>query len=57
MNDEQAFLDAIAAAPGDNTARLVYADWLDDHDAADRDREEQEKRDAEAKKDMEEGYW
>lgn len=32
MNEEQAFLDAIAAQPGDDTCRLVYADWLDEHD-------------------------
>src|SRR5262249_35576893 len=31
MNDEAAFLAAIAAAPDDNTTRLVYADWLDEH--------------------------
>lgn len=27
-NDERAFLDAICAQPDDDTARLVYADWL-----------------------------
>ncbi|MBP3955495.1 TIGR02996 domain-containing protein [Gemmata sp. G18] len=32
MNDETAFLDAIEAQPQDPTARLVYADWLDEHD-------------------------
>jgi uncharacterized protein (TIGR02996 family) len=32
MSDETAFLAAIDAAPDDNTARLVYADWLDEHD-------------------------
>jgi uncharacterized protein (TIGR02996 family) len=31
MSDEAAFLAAISAAPADDTARLVYADWLDDH--------------------------
>lgn len=31
MSDEDAFLAAIAAAPADDTPRLVYADWLDDH--------------------------
>lgn len=36
MSDEDAFLAKIAAEPGDDTARLVYADWLDEHDAADR---------------------
>ncbi|MFM8274040.1 MAG: TIGR02996 domain-containing protein, partial [Gemmata sp.] len=28
MNDEQGFLAAIAT--GDHTARLVFADWLDE---------------------------
>lgn len=36
MTDEAALLAAIAAAPGDETAVLVYADWLDDHDQPDR---------------------
>src|SRR5262249_2888987 len=27
---ERAFLDAITAAPGDTTNRLVFADWLED---------------------------
>jgi uncharacterized protein (TIGR02996 family) len=35
-SDEQAFMNAIAAHPGDDTARLVYADWLDDHDQAEK---------------------
>jgi uncharacterized protein (TIGR02996 family) len=35
MND-QAFLDAILAAPDDDAPRLVYADWLDEHDQAER---------------------
>ena len=30
MSEEQAFLDLIFANPGDNTTKLVYADWLDD---------------------------
>ena len=30
--DEAALLAAIAARPADDTPRLVYADWLDDHD-------------------------
>lgn len=34
MSDEAAFLAAIAAAPDDNTARLVYADWLDEYEQA-----------------------
>ena len=33
-NDEHALLAAIAAAPADDTPRLVYADWLDDHGRA-----------------------
>src|SRR5262249_4647574 len=31
MTEEQAFLDALKANPADDTTRLVYADWLDDH--------------------------
>src|SRR5262245_48701346 len=34
--DNQAFLDAIIAAPEDDAPRLVYADWLDDHGDSDR---------------------
>jgi uncharacterized protein (TIGR02996 family) len=35
MNQEQAFLQAVAEAPDDDAPRLVYADWLTDHgDAA-----------------------
>lgn len=34
MSDETAFLAAIQSAPDDNTARLVYADWLDERDRA-----------------------
>jgi uncharacterized protein (TIGR02996 family) len=30
--DERGFLDAIKKYPDDATARLVYADWLDEHD-------------------------
>jgi uncharacterized protein (TIGR02996 family) len=30
--DEAAFLKAITDNPADETARLVYADWLSDHD-------------------------
>ncbi|HEY1379394.1 MAG TPA: TIGR02996 domain-containing protein [Gemmataceae bacterium] len=29
--DEDAFLRAIAAKPGDDLPRLVFADWLDEH--------------------------
>lgn len=32
MNDEAAFLAAIAAAPKDETLQLVFADWLEEHD-------------------------
>jgi uncharacterized protein (TIGR02996 family) len=31
MSDEAAFLRTIQANPADTTAKLVYADWLDDH--------------------------
>jgi uncharacterized protein (TIGR02996 family) len=33
--EADAFLDAIFAAPDDDTSRLVYADWLEEHDHAD----------------------
>ena len=36
MTDEPALLAAVAAAPDDDTPRLVYADWLDDHDRPER---------------------
>ncbi|MBA4062226.1 MAG: hypothetical protein C0501_00705 [Isosphaera sp.] len=32
MTDEEALVAAIEADPADDTARLVYADWLDEHD-------------------------
>jgi uncharacterized protein (TIGR02996 family) len=32
MSNEQGFLDAIRANPGDDVHRLVYADWLVEHD-------------------------
>jgi uncharacterized protein (TIGR02996 family) len=32
MSDEQAFLSAIMANPDDQTAKLVYADWLQERD-------------------------
>src|SRR5262245_47849809 len=35
MTTEQAFLDAIRADPDDDTPRLVFADWLDEHGDAD----------------------
>lgn len=31
MSDEIALLDAIAAHPEEDTPRLIYADWLDEH--------------------------
>lgn len=36
--DEHALLAAIAAAPDDDTPRLVYADWLEEHGHPDRGR-------------------
>jgi uncharacterized protein (TIGR02996 family) len=36
MSAETALLHAITAHRGDDTARLVYADWLDEHDQPDR---------------------
>jgi uncharacterized protein (TIGR02996 family) len=32
MNEDAAFLAAVVANPADDTNRLVYADWLDEHD-------------------------
>lgn len=32
MNEDGAFIRAIVASPGDDTPRLIYADWLDDRD-------------------------
>ncbi|MBA4188767.1 MAG: hypothetical protein C0467_12280 [Planctomycetaceae bacterium] len=32
MNEDEAFIRAIVDNPGEDTVRLVYADWLDDHD-------------------------
>ena len=31
ITDDEAFVRAIVAAPGDDAPRLVYADWLDEH--------------------------
>src|ERR1043165_6227212 len=31
MSDEQAFLHSLLANPSDDTLRLVFADWLDEH--------------------------
>src|SRR5262245_60334485 len=36
MTREAGFLSAIVADPADDASRLVYADWLDDHDRAER---------------------
>jgi uncharacterized protein (TIGR02996 family) len=36
MSDEAALLHAITAHPDDDTPRLVYADWLDEHDQPER---------------------
>jgi uncharacterized protein (TIGR02996 family) len=36
MTDEQAFLDILKDNPADDTARLVYADWLDDRNEAEK---------------------
>jgi uncharacterized protein (TIGR02996 family) len=32
VNEREAFLTTIAAQPEDDTPRLVFADWLDEHD-------------------------
>lgn len=32
MNDQEAFLQALAANEDDVTTRMIYADWLDEHD-------------------------
>ncbi|MBA4188707.1 MAG: hypothetical protein C0467_11970 [Planctomycetaceae bacterium] len=32
MSDEEALIAAIATDPADDTVRLAYADWLDEHD-------------------------
>jgi len=36
MTTRESFVTAIADQPGDDTHRLVFADWLDDHGDADR---------------------
>jgi uncharacterized protein (TIGR02996 family) len=36
MTEQEAFLQAIIEEPDDDTPRLVYADWLDEHGDADR---------------------
>src|SRR5262245_24830604 len=32
MTEDEVFVKAILDSPGDETPRLVYADWLDEHD-------------------------
>jgi uncharacterized protein (TIGR02996 family) len=32
VTEDEAFIRAVVDSPGDDTPRLVYADWLDDHD-------------------------
>lgn len=36
MNEELAFLNVLRANPEDDTTRLVYADWLDEHGDSER---------------------
>src|SRR5262245_47923625 len=36
MSDESRFIVAMAADPDDDTPRLVFADWLDEHGQHDR---------------------
>ncbi|HTU17983.1 MAG TPA: TIGR02996 domain-containing protein [Gemmataceae bacterium] len=36
MTPEEAFIQAIRAAPADDASRLIYADWLDEHGHPDR---------------------
>jgi uncharacterized protein (TIGR02996 family) len=36
MTQDEAFLQEILAHPDDNTPRLIYADWLDEHDQSER---------------------
>jgi uncharacterized protein (TIGR02996 family) len=36
MSEDEALLKAIYAHPDDDTSRLVYADWLDEHDQPER---------------------
>ena len=36
MTHDDAFLQAILESPDDDTPRLVYADWLDEHGQSDR---------------------
>src|SRR5262249_31741447 len=32
MTEDEVFIRAVVDSPGDDTSRLVYADWLDEHD-------------------------
>jgi uncharacterized protein (TIGR02996 family) len=36
MTDRESFVAAIAAQPGEDAARLIFADWLDEHGEPDR---------------------
>jgi uncharacterized protein (TIGR02996 family) len=36
MSDERALFQAICDNPADDSMRLVYADWLEDHGQAER---------------------
>ncbi len=36
MTQDEAFLQAIVENPDDDSVRLIYADWLDEHDQTDR---------------------
>jgi len=36
MSDHDALLAAICAEPDEDTPRLVFADWLDEHDQSER---------------------
>src|SRR5438309_11483 len=36
MNQEDAFIEAILQHPDDDTPRLVYADWLEEHGQGER---------------------
>jgi uncharacterized protein (TIGR02996 family) len=42
MSDRRAFLEAIRAAPEDDTPRLIYADWLEEHGQGETDRDRAE---------------
>lgn len=42
MTAREAFLAAIVASPGEDTAKLAYADWLDENATSDADRQQAE---------------